>query len=64
MVLKIHLYFKGTRLRKVEITDGIMTIKLEPKFVTYHNNKPIAVFNPISNMMLPLHPEYTVYHYR
>jgi hypothetical protein len=64
MVLKIHLYFKKYQLKRVEITDGVMTIRLDPRFAIYKNGKLVAVFNPISKMMLPLHPDLVVYHYR
>ena len=65
MVIKIHLYYKKSQLRKIEITDGgHITIKLDPSYVIYRNGRPVAVFNPISNMILPLHPDLVVYHHQ
>jgi len=60
-MIKVYLYYKKSQVKKVVISDeGTISITLDPKFVVFRNGRPIAVFNPISNMLLPLHPEYTI----
>ena len=62
MVLKIHIYTKNGKIKRVELTDGgSITIRLDPQFVDMRRK---ILYNPISNMMLHLHPDLVVYHYR
>jgi hypothetical protein len=65
MVLKIHLYFKKSQLKRVEIVNGgNVSIRLDPSFVTFKNGKPYSLYSPISNMEIRLFPEIVEYHYR
>lgn len=60
------MYFKKSRLKKAEICDGVMVIKLDVKrdIVYDKNGKPIAFKNPLFNVTLPLHSYYVIIHHQ
>jgi len=61
MTLKIHVYIKSQKVKKVEIDLDGMSIKLDPKFI---DMKRKVLYNPIANLMIPLHQDLVVYHYQ
>ena len=59
MPIRINIYVKNEKVKKVEINlDGIV-VSLDPRFIVFRSGKPVAIFNPISGLTLPLNPEYT-----
>jgi hypothetical protein len=67
-MLRLHIYIKSKsqKIKRAEIHDGIMIIKLDPKkdLIMDKSGKPIAFRNPLFNITLPLHSYYVVYHYQ
>jgi hypothetical protein len=64
-MFKIHIYVKRGQIRKVEIVNGgNFSIKLDPSYIIMKDNKPYALYSPISGLTIRLLPEITEYHYR
>jgi len=65
--MRIHVYIKRhendgkevTKIKRVELELDGMTIKIPPEYVDL---KKKVLYNPISNLLIPLHPDITVYH--
>jgi hypothetical protein len=65
--MKIHLYIRKyendgketIRVKRVELELDGMVVKLPPEYVDL---KKKILYNPISNLLIPLHPDITVYH--
>jgi cell division protein FtsI/penicillin-binding protein 2 len=66
-MLKIHIYYaRNGKIKRAEICDGVMTVKLDPKrdIIIDKNGKPIAFRNPLFNITLPLHSYYVIIHHQ
>ena len=64
MTFKIHLYYKKSQLKRVEIVnDGNFRIRIDPRYVTFRNGKPYSLYSPLSGMEIRLFPEIVEYHY-
>jgi len=65
--MKIHVYLKKyendgkeiIRVKKVELELDTFLIRIPPEYLDL---KRKMLYNPISNLLIPLHPDITVYH--